>query len=226
MCGLIDMCSAFSMWFTLRHTCYMHVAHSHDSINHGSWTAAGCTYAVLLRQPALLYAMLGQQPCSFPAGPDPSTARLSLVEGCSIADLSCDTAALSRAAQLCPQLLPLLHELQEADPSLLALAAALGDAASLKALLASPGGRQLVSQADRLQRLPLCWAVASGKSCCAAVLLAAGANTEARDEQGRTPLLQVMRLIVRRYSGCCVPHVAASKAACCRQLPQGPPKLD
>ena len=168
--------------------------------NHGSWTAAGCTYAVLLRQPALLQAMLGQQPCSFPAGPAPSTARLSLMEGCSIADLRRDTAALARAAQLCPQLRPLLHELQEAEPSLLALAAALGDAATLNALLALPGGRQLVSQADRLQRLPLWWAVASGDPRCAAVLLAAGANSEAQDAQGRTPLLQVKRLTVRRES--------------------------
>ena len=177
--------------------------------------------------------MLGQQPCSFPAGPAPSTARLSLVEGCSIADLSRDTAALARAAQLCPELLPLLHELQEAEPSLLALAAALGDAATLQALLAMPGGKQLVSQADRLQRLPLWWAVASGRPCCAAVLLAAGANIEAQDAQGRTPLLQVQQPVVHRHSvmlcarccssrSCLLPAVATgSSKAClmpCRRL--------
>ncbi len=185
--------------------CLQYVVHPqldvlHGSSDHGSRTAAGCTYAVLLQQPALLHAMLGAQPCSLPGGATPSTVLLSLIDGCSIADLSHDTAALARAAQLRPQLLSLLHELQEAEPSLLALAAALGDAATQKALLALPGGRQLVSQADRLQRLPLWWAVASGKSCCAAVLLAAGANPEARDAQGCTPLLQVRQLIVRQSS--------------------------
>ena len=211
------MCSVCSAWFILRHTCYT---------ESWLWTAAGCTYAVLLRQPALLQAMLGQQPCSFPAAPSPSTARFSLMEGCSIADLSHDTAALARAAQLCPQLRPLLHELQEAKPSLLALAAALGDAATLNTLLALPGGRQLVSQADRLQRLPLWWAVASGDPRCAAILLAAGANTEARDAQRRTPLLQVKRLTVRRQSvmlcarcctfrGCLLPAVATRLSRAC-----------